>query len=82
MRLSLAGSALSHRERLQVGILGPRGTTSVVFGLLAFNRLPEGPAADTILLVTVALVLGSVVLHGIGAGPTVRWLTPAKSARR
>jgi sodium/hydrogen antiporter len=82
VHLSLAGSALSHRERLQVGILGPRGTTSVVFGLLAFNRLPEGAAADTILLVTVALVLGSVVLHGIGAGPTVRWLTPAKSTRR
>jgi sodium/hydrogen antiporter len=80
--VSLAGSALSHRERLQVGVLGPRGTTSIVFGLLAFNRLPEGHAADTILLVTVALVLGSVALHGIGAGPTIRWLTPAKAASR
>ncbi|MCO1574211.1 cation:proton antiporter [Crossiella sp. SN42] len=82
VHLSLTGSALSHRERLQVGVLGPRGTTSVVFGLLAFNRLPEGSAADTILLVTVTLVLGSVLLHGIGAGPTVRWLTRAKSAPR
>ncbi|WP_037310160.1 cation:proton antiporter domain-containing protein [Amycolatopsis orientalis] len=82
VHLSLAGSVLTHRERLQVGILGPRGTTSVVFGLLAFNRLPEGPVADTILLITVTLVLGSVVLHGIGAGPTVKWLTPAKSGRR
>lgn len=82
VHLSFAGSALSHRERLQIGILGPRGTTSVVFGLLAFNRLPEGPAADTILLVTVTCVLASVVLHGIGAGPTVKMLTPAKPARR
>jgi len=81
VQLSLTGSALSHRERLQVGLLGPRGTTSIVFGLLAFNRLPEGAAADTILLVTVALVLGSVALHGIGAGPAIRWLTPAGSAR-
>ncbi|MFD5829615.1 cation:proton antiporter [Lentzea sp. NPDC060358] len=77
VHLSFLGSALSQRERLQIGLLGPRGTTSVVFGLLAFNRLPEGPAADTILLVTVTVVLGSVVLHGIGAGPAVRWLTPA-----
>jgi NhaP-type Na+/H+ or K+/H+ antiporter len=82
VRLSLTGSVLSPRERLQVGLLGPRGTTSVVFGLLAFNRLPEGPAADTILLVTVTVVLSSVVLHGFGAGPTVKWLTPAKPARR
>ncbi|AGM05882.1 cation:proton antiporter [Amycolatopsis keratiniphila] len=28
VQLSLAGSALSHRERLQVGLLGPRGTSS------------------------------------------------------
>ncbi|MFB9904244.1 cation:proton antiporter domain-containing protein [Allokutzneria oryzae] len=82
VHLSLTGSVLSHRERLQVGVLGPRGTASIVFGLLAFNRLPEGPAADTILLVTVTVVLTSVVLHGIGAGPTVKWLAPAKPARR
>lgn len=82
VHLSLTGSVLSQRERLQIGALGPRGTTSIVFGLLAFNRLPEGPAADTILLVTVTVVLSSVVLHGIGAGPTVKWLTPAKPVRR
>ncbi|NUT96160.1 MAG: sodium:proton exchanger [Saccharothrix sp.] len=79
VHLSLTGSALPHRERLQVGLLGPRGTTSVVFGLLAFNRLPEGPAADTILLVTVTVVLSSVVLHGIGAGPTVKRLSSVRS---
>ncbi|GAA3989942.1 cation:proton antiporter [Allokutzneria multivorans] len=82
VHLSLTGSVLSHRERLLVGVLGPRGTASIVFGLLAFNRLPEGPVADTILLVTVTVVLASVVLHGIGAGPTVKWLAPAKPIRR
>lgn len=82
VQLSLTGTVLSARERLLVGVLGPRGTTSVVFGLLAFNRLPDGQAADTILIVTVACVLGSVLLHGIGAGPAVRWLTPAKAAMK
>ena len=67
--LSLTGSKLSGRERLLIGALGPRGTTTIVFGLLAFNRLPEGDAADTILAITVACVLGSVVLHGMGAKP-------------
>jgi sodium/hydrogen antiporter len=73
--LSLAWSRTSGRERVLVGALGPRGTTSIVFGLLAFNRLPDGSAADTILVITVTCVLGSVVLHGIGARPVTLLLT-------
>ncbi|MET0236114.1 MAG: cation:proton antiporter [Kibdelosporangium sp.] len=72
VHLSLLGSKLSQRERLLVGLLGPRGTTSIVFGLLAFNKLPSSSAADSILLITVTCVLGSVLLHGLGAGPLVR----------
>jgi NhaP-type Na+/H+ or K+/H+ antiporter len=72
--LAFTRSRLSGRERVLIGALGPRGTTTIVFGLLAFNRLPEGPAADTILTITVLCVLGSVALHGIGAGPVARRL--------
>jgi sodium/hydrogen antiporter len=72
VHVSLLGSKLSQRERLLVGVLGPRGTTSIVFGLLAFNKLPSGDTADNILLITVTCVLGSVLLHGLGAGPLVR----------
>ncbi|ONI91925.1 hypothetical protein ALI22I_06595 [Saccharothrix sp. ALI-22-I] len=72
VHVSLLGSKLSQRERLLVGALGPRGTTSIVFGLLAFNKLPSSSAADNILLITVTCVLGSVLLHGLGAGPLVR----------
>jgi NhaP-type Na+/H+ or K+/H+ antiporter len=67
--LAFTRSRLSGRERVLVGALGPRGTTTIVFGLLAFNRLPDGPAAETILTITVLCVLGSVVLHGMGARP-------------
>jgi NhaP-type Na+/H+ or K+/H+ antiporter len=73
--LALLGSTFSVRERLLVGALGPRGTTSIVFGLLAFNRLAEGPTADAILVITVACVLGSVLVHGMGARPVTRLLT-------
>jgi len=72
--LAFAGSRLTGRERVLVGALGPRGTTTIVFGLLAFNRLPEGDAANTILVITVVCVLGSVVLHGIGARPMAHLL--------
>jgi NhaP-type Na+/H+ or K+/H+ antiporter len=73
--LAFTRSKLSGRERLLVAALGPRGTTTIVFGLLAFNKLPEGSAADTILAITVVCVLGSVALHGIGAGPVALWLS-------
>lgn len=72
VHVSLLGSKLSRRERLLVGVLGPRGTTSIVFGLLAFNKLPSSDAADNILVIMVTCVLGSVLLHGLGAGPLVR----------
>jgi sodium/hydrogen antiporter len=51
--------------------LGPRGTTSIVFGLLAFNVL-AGDAAGQAILVTVMVVLGSVVIHGVGAPAAAR----------
>ncbi|MGW4214375.1 cation:proton antiporter [Lentzea sp. NPDC004789] len=72
--LAFAGSRLTGRERVLVGALGPRGTTTIVFGLLAFNKLPEGDAANTILVITVICVLGSVVLHGVGARPMAHLL--------
>jgi NhaP-type Na+/H+ or K+/H+ antiporter len=63
--LALLGSQFSWPERLLVGWVGPRGTTSIVFGLLAFNVLSNEAETDA-LLTTVLVVLGSVVLHGIG----------------
>ena len=47
-----------------IGFIGPRGTATIVFGLLAFNRLPE-PEAYDVLAVMVFTVVGSIVLHGL-----------------
>ncbi|MCK0172591.1 sodium:proton antiporter [Mycolicibacterium sp. F2034L] len=69
--VSLLGSRLSRRERLLVGGLGPRGTTSIVFGLLAFNVL-EGGDEQTVVLVTVVAVLSSIIVHGLGAPAAAR----------
>ncbi|MEU5220943.1 cation:proton antiporter [Streptomyces sp. NPDC020807] len=74
------GSDLTRRERLMIGALGPRGTTSIVFGLLAFNALPDGPAADTALYAITITVLGSVLLHGLGSTPLARLLTAPPTA--
>src|SRR5262249_27073250 len=69
--LAMTGSTFSWHDRLMIGWLGPRGTTSIVFGLLAFNLL-DTSVEDEVLLTTVVVVLGSVVLHGIGSPVAAR----------
>lgn len=63
--LAMLGSRFSWRDRLLLGALGPRGTTSIVFALLAFNALDDEPA-EFVLATLVFTVLGSVILHGAG----------------
>ena len=64
--LSLMGSSVGRRDRVLIGSLGPRGTASIVFGLLAYNAFPEESTdADVILLVMVVTVVGSILLHGV-----------------
>jgi NhaP-type Na+/H+ or K+/H+ antiporter len=71
-------SKFSWPERLLLGWLGPRGTPSIVFGLLAFNVL-EGGAEHAVLLVMVIVVLGSVLLHGVGAPAAAHWFARTHS---
>ncbi|WP_370948428.1 cation:proton antiporter [Amycolatopsis sp. cg5] len=75
---SLLGCSLPRRDRVLIGLLGPRGTTTIVFGLIAYNGLPDGVPADTVLLSTVLVVIGSVVLHGAGSEPVIRKLGTVK----
>jgi NhaP-type Na+/H+ or K+/H+ antiporter len=62
--LSLLRSSVSRADRVKIGLLGPRGTATIVFGLLAYNALPDAEA-DIVLLVMVVTVVGSIVLHGV-----------------
>lgn len=64
--LSLMGSSVGRGDRVLIGALGPRGTASIVFGLLAYNALPEDEGI-IVLTVMVATVVGSIVLHGVAA---------------
>jgi NhaP-type Na+/H+ or K+/H+ antiporter len=77
---ALLGSRMDWRERLLVGWLGPRGTTSIVFGLLAFNVL-EGGIEKQVLLIMVLVVLSSVVVHGLSAGGVAHAFTRSQARR-
>lgn len=70
--LALPGTGINRTDRLVIGMLGPRGTASIVFGLLAFNAL-DGQVADDILYAMTVTVLGSVVIHGIGSTLVAQW---------
>ncbi|GAB2527098.1 cation:proton antiporter domain-containing protein [Nocardia heshunensis] len=69
--VSLIGYHLTTVESFLIGWLGPRGTTSIVFGLLAFNKLRD-EKAELALTAMVITVLGSVLLHGLGSPLTAR----------
>ena len=57
------GSGVSIHEQTILSVLGPRGTSSIVFGLLAYNAMREDDA-NMALYVLIVVVLGSVILHG------------------
>jgi len=71
--VSLLGKSVGRRDRLLIGALGPRGTATIVFGLLAYNALPD-EEGNLVLMVTVVTVVGSVLLHGVAAPILLRRL--------
>ncbi|MFA5607859.1 MAG: cation:proton antiporter [Leucobacter sp.] len=63
VQIAFLGSHTPARDRLALGVLGPRGTSTIMFGLLAFNALPD-EQANIVLYAMVVTVLSSIVLHG------------------
>ncbi|VXA95376.1 Sodium:proton antiporter [Microbacterium sp. 8M] len=77
--LSLMGSSVGRGDRVRIGLLGPRGTATIVFGLLAYNALPDDEG-NLVLLVMVVTVVGSILLHGVAAPLVLRRLAPGARA--
>ena len=70
---AVVGSGLDRIDVLFLGWFGPRGLASVVFALLAIEELGlETPLVGEAVAVVALTVLGSVVLHGVTAGPAGR----------
>jgi NhaP-type Na+/H+ or K+/H+ antiporter len=68
---SMLGSHLPWRERIGLGVLGPRGTSSIVFGLLAYNAMNDDDG-DIAVYVMVVVVLASLLLHGVAMAVRAR----------
>ena len=67
-RLALLRSDFSRRDRRAVAVLGPRGSASIVFGLLAWNEMADLDDAFFVLYVMALTVLASILFHGIAVG--------------
>jgi NhaP-type Na+/H+ or K+/H+ antiporter len=57
---------------LLVGWLGPRGLASIIFAILAAERI-GGEPGELVLTVVAATVAMSVLAHGLSAGPLAAW---------
>ncbi len=67
-RLALLGSDFARRDRSAVAMLGPRGSASIVFGLLAWNEMADLDDAFFVLYVMALTVLASILFHGVAVG--------------
>lgn len=79
------GTTMTWKEKLFVGLVAPRGIVAAsvasVFGLKLNEHLSDSAAvadelskASLLAPVTFLVILGTVTLCGLGAGPLARWL--------
>ena len=81
------GTKLPWREKMFIGLVAPRGIVAAsvasVFGLKLYERSHAGLDAESVAIfekagllapTTFLVILGTVTLCGLGAGPLARWL--------
>ncbi|MBE0547000.1 MAG: cation:proton antiporter, partial [Rubrivivax sp.] len=67
--VGLAGSRTSQRQRRLIGWFGIRGIGSLYYLSYALNHGLPARHADTLVALTVAVVVSSIVVHGISVTP-------------
>jgi NhaP-type Na+/H+ or K+/H+ antiporter len=73
--LSTIGSGLRWRNRVFLACVAPRGiVAAAVMSVLAADLAPRYPEADTLVPVMFAVIIGTVLIYGLFAGPAARWL--------
>lgn len=73
---ALTGTSLPRNERLLIGWIAPRGIVAAAMAAALAPRLADAglPDADRLVPVLFAVVLATVVLHGLTVGPVARRL--------
>ncbi|WP_228118135.1 cation:proton antiporter domain-containing protein [Rhodococcus erythropolis] len=71
--IALIASPAPWRDRIFMAVMGPHGAASIVFGLIAYNALPNEDG-EAVLAAACIIVLSSLVLHGLGASRVISLL--------
>ena len=69
VRIGLAGSRASHGQRWLIGWFGIRGVGSLYYLMYAVNHGLDPAHADRLVALTLAVVVSSIVVHGISVTP-------------
>ncbi|MEE4176438.1 MAG: cation:proton antiporter [Bacteroides sp.] len=73
--IGLIGTGLQRKERLAISFFGIRGIGSIYYLAYGVYHADFSNAMDLWALV-VSVIIISVVVHGVTAGPVMNWITP------
>lgn len=76
--LATVGSAMCWRRRLAIGVFGIRGLGSLYYLAYAHNT-HTFPGMDLIWSTVSVTILASILMHGMGADPILRWASQERT---
>jgi len=80
--VGLLGTNVTGRTRALMGWFGIRGIGSIYYLMYAINNDIEPALAKQLLSITIAVVVASVVAHGVSVTPLMTWYGQRRSERR
>ncbi len=80
--LGLVGSSSTKGQRWLIGWFGIRGVGSLYYLMYAINHGVPAPMADSLIALTLSVVVTSIVVHGISVTPMMAAYEKATARRR
>jgi len=80
--VGLLGTKVVGRTRALMGWFGIRGIGSIYYLMYAISHDIESTLAKQLLSITIAVVVASIVVHGVSVTPLMTWYEKRRSDRR
>jgi sodium/hydrogen antiporter len=80
--VGLLGTKVVGRTRALMGWFGIRGIGSIYYLMYAISHDIEAALAKQLLSITIAVVVASIVVHGVSVTPLMTWYEKRRSDRR
>ncbi len=80
--VTLLRSRLSHTQRALIAWFGVRGIGSIYYLAYALSHGVPGPAARVLADMTLVVIAGSIIVHGVSVTPLMKWYSALIGERR